>query len=173
MNRREILTATFGTILSGLNTPAHSTTDGPSGRFEDDLISNLEGNWRAGRKVQDTVVEKIMRGTWVFNHQFLQLDLKYVEASVIFEAIILIGYIHSDTQYVAHWIDNFGGKFSGVARGFRKENTVEFRFDYSSGSFFYTLIWIPELRFWISKLDGQNAAGLRAPFVTDLYVRQG
>ena len=172
MNRRKLLTATFGTILSGINTPAHSTTDGPSGRFEDDLISNLEGDWRVSRQIRGTTIENTAQGAWVLNHQFLQLKMKDVATPTKYEAIVLIGYVYSDKQYVTHWIDSFGGKFSGVARGIRTANSVEFRFDYSTGPFFNTFTWFPEKRIWVSKMESQNAVGLRVPFATDTYSQQ-
>jgi len=65
---------------------------------------------------------------WVLNHQFLQLHMKDVADPAKYEAIVQLGYVHSDKQYVAFWTDTFGAKFAGVGRGTRSGNSIEFRF---------------------------------------------
>jgi hypothetical protein len=55
-----------------------------------------------------------------------------------YEAIVLIGYIYESAEYVAHWTDTFGGKFSAIGKGRRIGNSIEFRFEYPNGPFFNT-----------------------------------
>ena len=59
----------------------------------------------------------------------------------------LIGYSHAGNQYVAHWCDTWGGKFSADAFGKRVGDSLEFRFHYPEGIFFNTFTFglIPTL----------------------------
>jgi len=80
-----------------------------------------------------------LSAAWVLSHQFLQLHMKDSALPSRYEAIVLIGFVHASGEYVAHWIDTFGGKFSAVGKGRRTGNSVEFRFEYPDGPFFNTL----------------------------------
>jgi hypothetical protein len=171
MLRRHILAMTLG--AAALAAPsiggAQTAIDGPRGRFEDDLISKLEGEWRITRQIRGTTVENAARATWVLNHQFLQLHMKDVASPPKYEAIVLLGYIYSDKQYVAYWTDTFGAKYAGVGRGVRSGDSVEFRFDYQDGPFFNTFTWFPERRQWVSRMESQGASGNRQLFAIDTF----
>jgi hypothetical protein len=163
------------TLLTAMSTPApgqeNSAIDGPRGRFDDDLISNLEGRWKISRQIRGTTVENAASATWVLNHQFLQLHMMDVASPSTYEAIVLIGYIYSDKQYVAHWTDTFGAKFSALGKGTRKGNSVEFRFEYQDGPFFNTFTWYPEHKEWILRMESQGPSGSRQPFAVDTLSR--
>ena len=160
-------------LLAAACTPAlgqeTSALDGPRGRFDDDLISNLEGRWKVTRQIRGTTVENEANATWVLNHQFLQLHMKDVALPPKYEAIILIGYVYSDKQYVAYWTDTFGAKYSGVAKGRRDGKSVEFRFDNEDGPFFNTFTWFPERNEWVSRMENQGPAASRQLFAIDTY----
>ncbi len=48
----------------------------------------------------------------------------------------MIGYDHTSERYVAHWMDIYGGRFSGtLGYGVRSENQIEFVFEYGDGPF--------------------------------------
>jgi hypothetical protein len=146
--------------------------DGPKARFEDDFISRLEGSWRLTRKIRGTEVENEVTAAWVLNHQFLQLHMKDVKDPPAYEAIVLIGFIHATREYVAHWVDTFGGKFSAIGRGSRAGNSVEFRFDYPDAPFFNTFTWNPELKQWTFRGESQDTNGRRTLFMLDTLVRK-
>ncbi len=171
MDRRRFQLA----LLAAMSTPALSqestAIDGPRGRFDDDLISNLEGRWKISRQIRGTTVENVANASWVLNHQFLQLHMKDVASPPKYEAIVLIGYVYSDKQYVAHWTDTFGGKYSAVARGTRSGNSIEFRFQYEDGPFFNTFTWFPERTEWVLRMESQGPTGSRQPFATDTFSR--
>lgn len=153
-------------------TPQARAQDGRGGRFDDDFISRLEGQWRISRQIRGTTVHNVARATWVLNHQFLQIHMKDVAEPPQYEAIVLIGYVHSDQRYVAHWLDNFGGKYAGVGRGKRQGHSIEFRFDYASGPFFNTFTWNPERDEWQFRGESQAPDGSRQLFALDMLTRQ-
>jgi hypothetical protein len=150
---------------------AEQAQDGPKATFHDDLISNLAGSWALTRQIRGKEVRNSVRAEWVLNHQFLQLHMKDVADPPAYEAIVLIGYSHADRQYVAHWCDTYGGKFSAVGYGKRTGNSVEFRFSYPEGPFFNTFTWHPADRRWVMRLESQDAAGERSLFAVDTLER--
>jgi hypothetical protein len=144
VNRPIFLLALLPLLAPLVAAAADNQVDGPGARFDDDLISRLEGRWLLTRKIRGTEVHNVVSATWVLNHQFLRIHMKDVKQPASYEAIVLIGYIHSSKQYIAHWTDTYGGKFSAIGRGTRAGNSIEFRFEYPDGPFFNTFAWTPE-----------------------------
>lgn len=161
----------LGALLLVFSTSLHSQSslqvDGPKGRFQDDLISKLEGTWNVARKIRGTEVKNTMQSTWVLNHQFLQIHMKDVATPPAYEAIVLIGYIHSSGNYVAYWCDTFGGKFSALGKGIRSGNSIEFRFDYPEGPFFNTFTLSADGKQWTMRGETQDPNGVRKLFAMD------
>src|SRR5262245_174008 len=75
--------------------------DGPKRIFKDPFIENLAGDWKLTRKIRGKEVINTVQARWVLNHQFLQLHMKDTADPPAYEAIVLIGYVHSDKKYVA------------------------------------------------------------------------
>jgi hypothetical protein len=144
-----------------------AAVDGPKGRFQDDLLSKLEGDWSLTRNIRGTEEKNTVRASWVLNHQFLQIHMKDVNNPPAYEALVLIGFIHSSGQYTAHWCDTFGGKFSAIGTGVRTGNSIEFKFNYPDGPFFNTFTWLPNKKQWVMRLESQATTGARKPFATD------
>jgi hypothetical protein len=142
----------------------------PLPRLDDDLISNLEGKWLLTRQIRGTQVQNRLTATWVLNHQFLQVHMRDTREPPTYEALVLIG--HAERGYVAHWADTFGGRASAIGTGVRSQNTIEFRFEYSNGPFFNTLIWNPETKQWRFRLESQDQNGQRHLFALDSLVRE-
>jgi hypothetical protein len=151
---------------------AFAQADGRGGRFEDDLFTNLEGEWILTRQIRGTEVRNTLTASWVLQHQFLLLRMRDTAAPPQYEADVYIGYSNAAKEYVAHWIDNFGGHFSAVGRGKRQGNTVEFRFEYPSGPFFNTFAWDPKSGTWSCHLESVGRDGTRATFAKDTLVRK-
>jgi hypothetical protein len=171
MRRRSLLVSATGLLALGSG-GVLAQVDGPKARFEDDLISNLEGAWNLHRKIRGTEVENSVNASWVLNHQFLYLHMKDVNEPPVYEAIVLIGFIHSSGRYVAHWTDTFGGKFSAIGTGERRGNSIEFRFEYPDGPFFNTFSWSPEAQQWTFRGESQDASGQRRLFAFDTLDRK-
>jgi len=145
--------------------------DGPKRIFRDDFIENLVGDWKLTRKVRGTDVKNTVKAEWVLNHQFLQVHMKDVANPPTYEALVLIGYSNADKQYVAHWCDTFGGKFSSVGRGKRSGDSIEFEFKYADGPFFNTFTWDAKAKGWTCRMEAVGKDGKRALFAEDTLRR--
>lgn len=141
--------------------------DGRGGRFEDDLISRLEGRWKVSRQIRGTVVENDLTATWSLGHQFLRIEMRDTKHPPAYEALVLIGYVHATKEYVALWADNFGGRYAAIGKGRRSGNSIEFRFEYPDGPFFNTFTWNPDARTWQFRGENQDAGGSRRLFALD------
>jgi len=150
---------------------AEPVADGPRARFDDPFIATLEGRWDIVRRIRGTEVRNTLSAAWMLDRQFLRLHMKDVKEPPAYEAIVLIGYVHASNEYVAHWTDTFGGKFSAVGRGKRAGDSIEFRFDYPDGPFYNTFTWHPGRKGWEMRLESQDAAGARKPFALDTLTR--
>ena len=168
MKRRSILA--LGALAALAN--GSEAQDGRGGRFDDDLISHLEGSWLLTRRIGDRTVRNTLEARWVLLHQFLLLQFRDPETPPRYQADVYIGYSHADQEYVAHWIDNFGGHFSAAGRGKRRGNSIEFRFDYPNGPFFNTFTWDPATGTWTCHLEAVSKDGIRSTFARDRLVRQ-
>lgn len=171
MNRRAVHLAFVWMLpLSGLRS-ARAQRDGRGFRFDDDLMAKLEGEWILTRQIRGTEVKNALSAAWVLQHQFLLLRMRDLASPPRYEADVYIGYSYATSEYVAHWIDNFGGHFSGVGRGKRNGNSVEFRFEYPDGPFFNTFTWDPSSSTWTCHLEGVTKDGTRQTFARDRLAR--
>src|SRR5437763_5609681 len=114
--------ATLATIVLGwfalthqqAAAPADEPPDGPKRIFKDDFIDNLTGDWKLTRRIRGKEEHNTVHVEWVVNHQFLQIHMKDAADPPTYEALVLVGYSYADKQYVAHWCDTWGGKFSTI-----------------------------------------------------------
>lgn len=146
--------------------------DGRGGRFDDDLIANMEGQWTVTRQIRGTTIKNELNATWALAHQFLQVHMKDTQVPSRYEALVLVGYVYSSQEYVAHWTDSFGAKFSAIGRGKRSGNSIEFRFEYPYGPFFNTFTWDPVAKTWQLRMENQLSDGTRKLFAIDTLQRQ-
>ena len=166
-----ILLASFAIAPHQRNVGADDPPDGPKRIFKDEFIENLSGDWKLTRKIRGKEVQNKLKAKWVLNHQFLQLHMKDVAAPPAHEALVLIGYAHSDKKYVAHWCDTYGGKFSAVGYGKRSGDSIEFEFEYSDGLFYNKFTWDAKARGWTFRMESQDKDGKRALFAEDTLRR--
>jgi len=151
---------------------ADDPPDGPKRIFRDDFIENLVGEWKLTRKIRGTQAENTVEAQWVLNHQFLQVHMKDVAVPPAYEALVLIGYSHADQQYVAHWCDTYGGKFSSVGYGKWSGNSIEFKFNDDDGPFFNTFTWDPKNKVWTFTGENVGKDGRRVLFAEDTLRRK-
>ena len=158
-------------LLPGLPAAGEEPTDGRNKTLLDPFLDNLVGEWSISRRVRDTQVQNTMKAEWVLQHQFLQLHMKDPAQPPQYEALVLIGYSRADKRYVAHWCDNFGGKFSAMGYGTRSGNSIEFVFQYPDGPFHNTFSWNPETHGWTSLMESEGKDGKRTFFAEDSIRR--
>jgi Protein of unknown function (DUF1579) len=161
------MTKTLGLLLlltaTALAQTKSAPLDGPHRPFQDDLLENLQGQWKLTGTIAGHPGEGVLDAAWVLNHQFLKIHEK--GTSVIpgrppYEADVYIGYDNASDRYVIHWIDIYGGRFSEtIGYGTRSGNTIRFNFEYPDGPFHNTFTWNPEGKSWRFLLEQKNDAG--------------
>ena len=103
---------------------------GPPPALKDPFLDNFVGDWSVAREMNNgRTIESIVRGEWVLKHQFIQLHYGAGEKAPEYEALVFIGFDDAAKSYVCHWVDVFGGRYSGVGRGRLDPNLlgIEFR----------------------------------------------
>ena len=153
------------------NVRADDPPDGPKRIFKDDFIETLAGEWNLTRKFRGREAVNTVKAEWVLNHQFLQIHMKDVANPPTYEALVLIGYVHSDKKYVAHWCDVYGGKFSAAGTGNRSGDSIEFEFKYPDGPFFNKFTWNEKDKTWTCLMQNQDKDGKRVLFAEDTLRR--
>jgi len=135
---------------------------GPPPALKDPFLDNLVGDWNVARKMGNgRSIETAVRGEWVLKHQFIQLHYGSGGPGLEYEALVFIGFDEAGKIYICHWLDVFGGHFSGVGRGKPDPNLlgIEFLFDYNDGSLTNKFGFDAETKTWTSLIrqeeDGQ------------------
>jgi hypothetical protein len=135
---------------------------GPPPALKDPFLDNFAGDWSVSRKMGNgRTIETTLRGEWMLKHQFIQLHYGAGERAGEYEALVFIGFDETAKSYVCHWLDIFGGHYSGVGRGKLDPNLlgIKFRFDSKEGSLTNKFAFDPETKSWTSQIrqeeDGQ------------------
>ena len=153
---------------------AQAQAQGPPPELKDAFLDNFVGEWRVERKsASGRVVETSVRGEWMLKRQFIELHYGYADSSPKYEAIVFIGFDDADKTYVCHWMDVFGGRYSGLGRGKIDNNLVaiEFRFDSKEGALTnkFTFDW--QTKIWTS-LIRQQEKGEWKTFAEEKWTRK-
>jgi hypothetical protein len=125
----------------------------PPPALKDPFLDNFVGDWSVARKMGNgRTVQNTVRGEWVLKHQFIQLHYGAGEKAPEYEALVFIGFDEKAKSYVCHWVDVFGGRYSGVGRGKLDPNLlgIEFRFDSTEGSLTNKFGFDPKTKGWTS-----------------------
>jgi hypothetical protein len=147
---------------------------GPPQALKDPFLDNFVGDWSVARKMGNgRTIETAVRGEWVLKHQFIQLHYGAGEKAPEYEAFVFIGFDDAAKSYVCHWIDVFGGHYSGVGRGRLDPNLlgIEFRFDSKEGSLTNKFLFDPEMKSWTS-LICQEENGQWKTFAEEKWTRK-
>lgn len=135
--------------------------DGPHRLFQDSLLDRLTGAWSMSGAVRGRSATLTFSGDWVLNHQFLKLEMRDVKVPPAYQAAVYIGYDNASERYVAHWLDNFGGRFSEtLGFGQRAGTAIAFVFEYPDGPFHTTFTLDPRAGTWavLMRDRGPNGA---------------
>ena len=162
------------TILLLLFITVATLVAGPKPELKDPFLDNFVGDWSVARKMGNgRTIESTVRGEWVLKHQFIQLHYGAGEKAPEYEALVFIGFDDAAKSYVCHWIDVFGGHYSGVGRGRLDPNLlgIEFRFDSKEGSLTNKFGFDPETKSWTS-LIRQEENGQWKNFAEEKWTRK-
>jgi hypothetical protein len=170
MQRRMTAALLIGCLLA-MPARADEPVDGPKTIFRDDLMDKLVGEWKLTRSIRGLRVENTVKSEWVLNHQFLKIHMKDVKEPASYEAIVFVGYSHADSEYICHWLDVFGGKFSAMGKGKRKGDSIEFIFNYDDGPFRNTFTWNAADKGWNFHMESRGKDGTWKLFADDALRR--
>jgi hypothetical protein len=145
ISRSAIVLLLFGTpvLLAG----------GPPPALRDPCLDNFVGDWSVARTMSNgRTIEGTMRGAWVLKHQFIQLHYGAGEKAPEYETLVFIGFDDAAKKYVCHWVDVFGGRYSGIGHGKLDPNLlgIEFLFDFQDGPLANKFGFDPETKSWTS-----------------------
>jgi len=142
--------------------------------LKDPFLDNFVGEWSVARKMgSGRMIESTMRGEWVLKHQFIQLHYNAGEKTEEYEAFVFIGFDDTSKSYVCHWVDIFGGRYSGVGRGKLDPNLlgIEFRFNFQDGALTNKFRFDPETKSWTS-LIRQEENGQWKTFADEKWTKK-
>jgi hypothetical protein len=124
------------------------------------FLDNLVGDWdmvgdTRGRPTHYRVhAERILKGGWV------QFHLADAAAPSQYEASIFFGSDEKQHDYVAHWLDLFGGPGARVTgSGSRTGQTLNLVFPYAEGAFRNAWTFDPRTRRWSVTIEAQEPDG--------------
>jgi hypothetical protein len=146
---------------------AAAPLDGRGHPVKDDLLEQLAGRWKltgtaAGRPAHNDVVAE-----WVLGHQFLRIRFE----NGPYQAHVYFGYDNLSDRYVAHWLDEFGGRFSEtLGYGHRKGDEIALLFEYPDGPFHTT--FRREGAGWRILMEQRDASGAWKPFANQVLQKQ-
>src|SRR5262245_18286378 len=90
----------------------------PPPSLRDPFLDNFVGDCSVAGKIGNSrTIESSVRGEWVMKHQFIQTHYGAGAKEPEYEALVFIRSDETTKSYVCHWVDVFGGRFSGVGRG--------------------------------------------------------
>jgi len=100
------------------------------------LLNHLKGEWDMTGMVMKKPVRYNAEGKFVLKDQFLSFHMKDVAVPAAYEANLYIGIDTSQSQYIAHWLDSFGGAGARVVGvGPFSPTEIEIVYPYSEGKF--------------------------------------
>ena len=138
-----------------------------------DLLNHLEGIWRMKGTVMKKPVEYIAEGVWALHHQFLSLHMKDVAVPPAYEASLYIGIDSSKNQYVAHWLDSFGGAGSRVVGlGTLSPERIEVIYTYAERKCRNVFTYSSDKDEWALAIDSEGTEGDWSPFARYTIVRK-
>ena len=140
--------------------------------FSDPLLEKIIGKWNASGKVGTDKVFYNISAEWVLKHQFVRLELTDTSKEISYTADVYIGYDCMKNSYVAHWLDNFGGRMSEtMGFGTRVSDSIQFIFNYPEGELMNTFVYDRSIKQWRFNTAMKNQEGKWIPFGNLLLKR--
>ncbi|MBX2923961.1 MAG: hypothetical protein KF746_17310 [Chitinophagaceae bacterium] len=153
-------------VVTTVFTQTKDTTDG---RFHDDLLDHLVGNWHVTAVAHGSRFTSEMDARWILNHQYLLIHLKSNEVipwwGVEMEYYQYIGYNRNKQRYTIHGmsIEGDADLSEGFFYGYRSGNEFKTVAKFSSDtSVVQRLIWQPDMNTWLiqsrPEINGKEGA---------------
>lgn len=110
--------------------------------------------------VLEEPVQYTAKGTWVLQNQFFRLHMKDTASPPQYEANLYIGIDSAKQEYVAHWLDSFGGGGARVVGfGPLSDDTIEITYPYAEGRFRNLFTYDAPAKKWTLVVESEQAKG--------------
>lgn len=135
----------------------------------DALLDAMTGKWVLTGTVRGKPTTHDVEADWVLNHQFVRLHEvsreKTAAGAPQYDAWIFVGWDDTQKLYIIHWLDVYGGGYSGRGKGKRDGNSIPFLFHYENDNtdFQNTFVWDEKAKTWQWNMDGVRDGKL-SPF---------
>ncbi|NVN94930.1 MAG: DUF1579 family protein [Bacteroidetes bacterium] len=140
--------------------------------FNDPLLEKIIGNWNVSGQIHGDNITYNFNASWELNHQFVVLSFADTAKLPQYTAKVFIGYDCISERYVAHWLDNFGGRFSEtLGYGINSGQNIEFRFEYPDGPFINKFMYDNKADTWQFHTTTKNNKGSWVSF-GDMYLQR-
>jgi hypothetical protein len=141
---------------------SQDSRDDLTGRFQDDLLDNLVGTWKATTLAHGFASTAIINVSWVLNHQFLSIHFKGKDTvpwwHLPMEYQQFIGYNRAKGRYHFHGmsIEGDADASEGFGYAYRTGNVFKFVARMSADTaVIQRFIWEPASRTWSIKSTGE------------------
>jgi hypothetical protein len=125
----------------------------PPPALQDRFLDQFVGDWKVERKIRNNrVVQTSVHCEWVLKHQFIEFHYGAGDAAPDYEAFVYIGFDDAAKNYVCHWVDVFGARYSALGYGKMDEKllSIEFHFDPKDGQLTNKFTFDPQTKTWSS-----------------------
>jgi len=124
-----------------------------------------------------TVLEKAVvynaEGTWTLQDQFFSLRMKDAAPHPAYEANLYIGIDSVSNEFVAHWLDSFGGAGARVVgTGPLSGEKIEVVYPYAEGKFRNLFRYDPGKDQWTLLIESEGTGGRWSVFAEYVIKRR-
>src|SRR6059058_723330 len=127
--------------------------------LQDRFLDNFVGDWKVERDMgKRGLHQSTVHCEWVLKHQFIRFHYGSADAKPEYEAFVFIGFDDAAKNYVCHWVDVFGARYSALGRGKIDSDLlgIEFRFEPKDGELTNHFTFDPQTKTWISLIRQQE-----------------
>jgi len=146
----------------------------PPPSLQDRFLDNFVGDWRVERNMGKRGVKQTsVHCDWVLNHQFIEFHYGAADTKPEYEAFVFIGFDGDAKNYVCHWVDVFGARYSALGSGKIDSNllSIEFRFVSKDGELTNKFTFDPQTKTWTS-LIRQTEKGEWKTFAEEKWTKK-
>jgi hypothetical protein len=137
------------------------------------FLKHLQGAWYMTGTVMNKPVKYTAEGVWLFHSQFFSLHMQDAAVPSTYEANLFIGIDSAKSQYVAHWLDSFGGSGARVVGlGPLSAEKIEIVYPYSERNFRNTLQYDAEKDELTLVIESEGTDGHWAVFAENTIARK-
>jgi len=162
-----------GLVLKVIVLTAGSSLPSAAGIPARALLGHLEGSWRMTGTVMKKPVVYNAEGKWELSGGFLSFHMKDAAPVPAYEANVYIGIDSAGNEYVAHWLDSFGGAGARVVgTGPLSAEKIEIVYPYAEGKFRNIFRYDKGKDRWTLLIETEGAGGRWSVFAEYRIVRK-